>query len=63
MLRKAVANRKHGGRGIGNVVEDVLINPLSRFLFDNGIVADATVEIQEILAEIVPVEMKAVRLL
>ena len=41
-------NLVNGGRGIGNVVEDLLINPLSRYLFDNEIFENATVTIQEI---------------
>ena len=61
LLQKACANLKNGGRGIGNVVEDALINPLSRFLFDEGMTSDGEVEIQEIYAEQSPVQMKAVR--
>ena len=29
------AQAGHGGRGIGNAVEQTLINPLSRFLFEH----------------------------
>ena len=41
-------NLANGGRGIGNVVENLLINPLSRYLFDNEIFENATVIIDEI---------------
>lgn len=61
LLQKACANLKNGGRGIGNVVEDALINPLSRFLFDEGITNDSEVEIQEIFAEQSPVQIRAIR--
>ena len=61
LLQKACANLKNGGRGIGNVVEDALINPLSRFLFDEGLTSDGEIEIQEIFAQQSPVQMKAVR--
>ncbi len=61
LLDKACSNLKNGGRGIGNVVEDALINPLSRFLFDEGITNDAEVEIREIMADQSPVKMNAVR--
>lgn len=61
LLEKACGNLKNGGRGIGNVVEDALINPLSRFLFDEGITNDSEIEIQEIMAEQSPVQMKAVK--
>ena len=61
LLKKACSNLKNGGRGIGNVVEDALINPLSRFLFDEGIFSDGEVAIEEILTEEFPIQMKAVR--
>ena len=61
LLRKACSNLKNGGRGIGNVVEDALINPLSRFLFDHEIFSEAEVVIEEIDAAQSPVQMKANR--
>ena len=61
LLRKACSNLKNGGRGIGNVVEDALINPLSRFLFDHEILSEAEVVIEEIDATQSPVQMKASR--
>ena len=39
----ALADLTNGGRGIGNQVEALLINPLSRYLFDSGIIENATV--------------------
>ena len=51
---KAVANLDNGGRGIGNIVESLLINPLSRYLFDNEIFENRIVAIDEINAEIQP---------
>ena len=41
----ATRDLSNGGRGIGNQVESLLINPLSRWLFDNGITASANVVI------------------
>lgn len=41
----AVQNLSNGGRGIGNVVENLLINPLARYLFDSGIFEDMSVRI------------------
>ena len=41
----ALADLSNGGRGVGNQVEALLINPLSRWLFDHGVVADARVTI------------------
>ncbi len=46
-LREAATfDLSNGGRGIGNQVESLLINPLSRWLFDNGITGDANLVIE-----------------
>lgn len=50
----ALNNLSNGGRGIGNVVENLLINPLSRYLFDNEIFADSTLTIESIDVEATP---------
>ncbi len=42
----ATADLSNGGRGIGNQVESLLINPLSRWLFDNEITENAELEIE-----------------
>ncbi len=41
----ALKDLTNGGRGVGNQVEALLINPLSRYLFDSGVVEQATVTI------------------
>ena len=41
----ALADLTNGGRGIGNQVEALLINPLSRYVFDSGIIETATVTV------------------
>lgn len=48
LTEEANNNLSNGGRGIGNVVENLLINPLSRYLFDNEIFENAEVTIEEI---------------
>ena len=49
VLEKAVlGNLANGGRGIGNIVESYLINPLARFLFDSDIYENADVTINGI---------------
>ncbi len=35
LLQKSLGNLENGGRGIGNVVESCLINPLARYLFEH----------------------------
>ncbi len=42
----ATFDLSNGGRGIGNQVESLLINPLSRWLFDNGVSGDADIVIE-----------------
>lgn len=48
LKEKALANLENGGRGIGNVVESYLINPLSRYLFDYNIRYDQEIVINYI---------------
>ena len=48
LTEEANNNLANGGRGIGNVVENLLINPLSRYLFDNEVFENAAVIIDEI---------------
>lgn len=48
LTAQALNNLQNGGRGIGNVVENLLINPLSRYLFDNEIFDNASVTINNI---------------
>ena len=54
LLKKATDNLENGGRGIGNVVESLLINPLSRYLFDEGISEKVRIHIEDIDAENMP---------
>lgn len=48
LTEQALNNLVNGGRGIGNVVENLLINPLARYLFDNEIFGNASVTIDRI---------------
>jgi ATP-dependent Clp protease ATP-binding subunit ClpA len=48
LLDKAIGNLDNGGRGIGNIVESMLINPLSRYMFDNEIFSDKRIIINDI---------------
>ena len=42
----ATFDLSNGGRGIGNQVEALLVNPLSRWMFDNAVIQDASVVIE-----------------
>ena len=39
LLAAALGNLENGGRGVGNIVESMLIDPLSRYFFDEGVAA------------------------
>ena len=39
LLTAALGNLENGGRGVGNMVETMLIDPLSRYLFDERVAA------------------------
>jgi len=55
LLENSLANLDNGGRGIGNIVENLFINPFSRWLFDNGIFENATVSVDSVNADELPV--------
>lgn len=57
----ALDNLQNGGRGIGNVVENLLINPLSRYLFDNEIYGNSKIVIENIDALTIPPELECTR--
>ncbi len=42
----ATFDLSNGGRGIGNQVEALLVNPLSRWMFDNAVIQDASIVIE-----------------
>ena len=48
LAQNVLKNLDNGGRGIGNIVESLLINPLSRYLFDNEIFSNSKVVIEQI---------------
>ena len=37
-----------GGRGIGNMIEEMLINPLARYMFDNKVMKDSIITVEGI---------------
>lgn len=48
LRQRAVANLDNGGRGIGNIVESMFVNPLSRFMFDHELFSNAAITIETI---------------
>lgn len=57
LLEVATSNLSNGGRGIGNIVESDLINPLARFLFDNRAFTNTQVKISAIDSTTAPVSL------
>ena len=57
LLEAANANLMNGGRGIGNIVENHLINPLARFMFDNDVYEKARIQVDSIDRSTSPVSL------
>ncbi len=60
LLSKAVDNLANGGRGIGNIVESLLINPLARYMFDEEIHEKVRITIEDIDAENMPYALSCI---
>ena len=58
ILHRVCSDLTMGGRGIGNTIEDVLINPLSRALFENNITSGHTVTVESIAEDYKGWELK-----
>lgn len=54
LKEKSISNLDNGGRGIGNIVESIFVNPLSRFMFDNGVFDNAKIVMKSIDGENMP---------
>ncbi|MBR4748693.1 MAG: ATP-dependent Clp protease ATP-binding subunit [Abditibacteriota bacterium] len=48
LRRNALANLENGGRGIGNIVESMFVNPLARYMFDAQVFRNARIEVLRI---------------
>lgn len=51
LLNAAIGNLDNGGRGIGNIVESMFINPLSRYMFDYELFSDYEIVVESIANE------------
>ncbi len=51
LLEKAAGNLENGGRGIGNIVESLLINPLARYMFDEEVRENKKITVEDIDVE------------
>ncbi|MBP5274686.1 MAG: ATP-dependent Clp protease ATP-binding subunit [Abditibacteriota bacterium] len=51
LLEHSLANLENGGRGIGNIVESMFVNPLARYMFDNELFRNADIKVEDIVSE------------
>ena len=51
LVEQCLGDLSHGGRGIGNRLEAVLINPLARALFDFELTAGQTITVEQLFEE------------
>ena len=58
LLEKALGNLDNGGRGIGNILESLLINPLARYLFDEAVPEGAALTVEDLDAENPPYRLR-----
>jgi len=58
LIKEALGNLENGGRGIGNIVEALFINPLSRYLYDQNIQSGSQLTIERIYHEDGVVQME-----
>lgn len=58
LTRESLDNLENGARGIGNIVESMLINPLSRYLFDNNVAEGSKLRITNIDATVMPAQIE-----
>ena len=58
--KKAFDNLENGGRGIGNIVEEYLLNPLSAYMLDNDYLQDSYIKINHIRIDEKPAKIEAV---
>ena len=52
LINRSLKNLSNGGRGIGNIVESLLINPLARYLFDENISDNMLITVEEIISNV-----------
>lgn len=48
LLDRVCDNLENGGRGVGNIIEELILNPLSSYLLDNDLLKNTSVSIYEL---------------
>lgn len=58
LYRRVCTNLENGGRGVGNIIEEVIINPLSGYMLDNDLLKAARITIEGLDCSSVPVKVQ-----
>lgn len=61
LYQKVLQNLHNGGRGIGNIVEKLLLTPLASYMIDHNCLQDVSLEVISIDADSVPVKLRIER--
>lgn len=57
LLHKVLGNLENGGRGVGNIVEEALLNPLAAYMLDGDFLRDAVITVKNLDVDVVPVRL------
>lgn len=58
LLERVVTNLDNGGRGINNMIEKLLINPLGRHIFDDRVAKGERIKVTSIRDDITPIDIE-----
>lgn len=58
LLDKVCQNLENGGRGVGNVVEELLLNPLAAYMLDHDLLKDCALRVKTIDVSVLPAVMQ-----
>ena len=57
LLGRVMGNLENGGRGVGNIIEEVILNPLSSYLLDEDLLNNSIVTIENINTYSIPIDV------
>ena len=57
LLGRVMGNLENGGRGVGNIIEEVILNPLSSYLLDEDLLNNSIVTIENINTDSIPIDV------
>lgn len=54
IFAKVCTNLENGGRGVGNIIEELLVNPLSSYMLDNDFLSESSIIVEKVDSTVVP---------